>query len=117
MLNSIQVDLKAQFFRPDICPPIRHIVMLDISEEDLIYHDVNGYSRVETSSSRPHSSSSSHNIYRSNIEGSFSNYHIADTRPEIHRRRMTEVMEELPVNTRYEVITGCCDRGVAFIIQ
>jgi len=32
--------------------------------------------------------------------------------------RMAEVMEELPVNTRYEVIsTGCCDRGVAFIIQ
>ncbi|XP_073262526.1 uncharacterized protein [Populus alba] len=88
--------------------------------EDLIYQDVNGYSEsFVASSSGPHSHSSGHNIYRSNVEGFslFSEHHIANKSPEIHRTRAAEVMEELLVNTRYEAKTGCSHRGVSLIIQ
>jgi hypothetical protein len=71
------------------------------------------------SSSGPHSHSSGHNIYRSNVEGFslFSEHHIANKSPEIHRTRAAEVREELLVNTRYEARTGCSRRGVSLIIQ
>eukprot|EP00258_Populus_trichocarpa_P029309 XP_024445328.1 uncharacterized protein LOC7458785 isoform X3 [Populus trichocarpa] len=88
--------------------------------EDLIYQDVNGYSEsFVASSSGPHSHSSGHNIYRSNVEGFslFSEHHIANKSPEIHRTRAAEVREELLVNTRYEARTGCSRRGVSLIIQ
>lgn len=88
--------------------------------EDLIYQDVNVYSEsFVASSSGPHSYSSGHNIYRSNVEGFslFSEHHIANKSPEIHRTRAAEVREELLVNTRYEAKTGCSHRGVSLIIQ
>ncbi|KAG6739676.1 hypothetical protein POTOM_057290 [Populus tomentosa] len=88
--------------------------------EDLIYQDVNGYSEsFVASSSGLHSHSSGHNIYRSNVEGFslFSEHHIANKSPEIHRTRAAEVREELLVNTRYEAKTGCSHRGVSLIIQ